>query len=534
MSLFDAVIVGSGPAGVAAAYELSGRNICMVDVGKSPSDTNWGSGSNFYQLRRYSERYWNEFVGSRFESFRNIDQAYVPPKLKSPLHRFITEDSAVSAAVESDTFRAIVSFAQGGLANAWGAQLYRYNETDLRQFPLEARVLEPYYDRLTDHVGISGSCDDLARFYGTEAGLLPALRLSELAAHLLRNYDRHRTFFNRHGVFLGRPRLGVLSQPYRGRPACDYGNLEFYRLLPHIYTPRITLEELIRNGRLDYRPGYFVISFEDDKSGARVVMRNIATGQVETIAGKRVLLAAGTIGSAAILLRTLGDTSLRLPIMENLPSYIPFINPGFLGKAHETAAYYTQLNVCYLPHRINSQANGDMIMGTFYGMHGLFHSEFVRDLPLPLSLNVKLLRYILPSMLVLHIWRPGHQRPDNYLTIDSKGTLHIQYTDAADSAVERHLIRVFRRAGYLSAAFLCKYPEPGASAHYAGSLPMRKTPSKKYETHPNGRLHSMKNVYVADGSVFPALPAKNLSFTIMANAMRVAAGLFQNSDRCAS
>ena len=172
-------------------------------------------------------------------------------------------------------------------------------------------------------------------------------------------------------------------------------------------------------------------------------------------------------------------------------------------------------------------------MGTFYGMHGMFHSEFVRDLPLPLSSNVKLLRYILPSMLVLHIWRPGHQRPDNYLTLDSKGTLHIQYTDVTDSAVERHLIRVFRRAGYLSATFLCKYPEPVASAHYAGSLPMRGTPSRNYETHPNGRLHSMKNVYVVDGSVFPALPAKNLSFTIMANAMRVAAGLFQNFDRCA-
>ena len=48
--MFDAVIVGSGPAGVAAAYELWGRHICMVDVGKSPPDTNWGSGSNFYQL----------------------------------------------------------------------------------------------------------------------------------------------------------------------------------------------------------------------------------------------------------------------------------------------------------------------------------------------------------------------------------------------------------------------------------------------------------------------------------------------------
>jgi choline dehydrogenase-like flavoprotein len=58
---------------------------------------------------------------------------------------------------------------------------------------------------------------------------------------------------------------------------------------------------------------------------------------------------------------------------------------------------------------------------------------------------------------------------------------------------------------------------------------MRKQPVEKYETHFNGRLHAMKNVFVADGAVFPVLPAKNLSFTIMANAMRVAANLFKGT-----
>src|SRR5262245_58836480 len=113
-------------------------------------------------------------------------------------------------------------------------------------------------------------------------------------------------------------------------------------------------------------------------------------------------------------------------------------------------------------------------------------------------------------MLVLHLWRPGHQRPDNYLSITTNGNLQIQYTDAADTAVEKRFIRAFRRLGYISSSLLCKYPKPGASAHYAGSLPMRNKPCRMYETHPDGRLHCANNIYVIDGSVFPVLPAKNL------------------------
>jgi len=87
--------------------------------------------------------------------------------------------------------------------------------------------------------------------------------------------------------------------------------------------------------------------------------------------------------------------------------------------------------------------------------------------------------------------------------------LYIHYTHSVDSTVEKKLIQAFRRVGYLSATRLSKYPTPGASVHYAGTLPM-------------------PHVYVIDGAVFPALPAKNLSFTIMANAMRVAANLLKD------
>jgi choline dehydrogenase-like flavoprotein len=40
---------------------------------------------------------------------------------------------------------------------------------------------------------------------------------------------------------------------------------------------------------------------------------------------------------------------------------------------------------------------------------------------------------------------------------------------------------------------------------------------------PDCRSHDVENLYFADGTSFPYLPAKNLTFTLMADATRVAA-----------
>ncbi len=61
----------------------------------------------------------------------------------------------------------------------------------------------------------------------------------------------------------------------------------------------------------------------------------------------------------------------------------------------------------------------------------------------------------------------------------------------------------------------------GASVHYAGTLPML-AEGGDLTTDRAGRCRPFENLIVADGSTFPALPAKNLTFTLMANASRIA------------
>ena len=52
---------------------------------------------------------------------------------------------------------------------------------------------------------------------------------------------------------------------------------------------------------------------------------------------------------------------------------------------------------------------------------------------------------------------------------------------------------------------------------------MKATPTTPYQTDSSGRLAGTAGVYIADAANFSALPSKNHSFTMMANAMRIAA-----------
>jgi choline dehydrogenase-like flavoprotein len=56
--------------------------------------------------------------------------------------------------------------------------------------------------------------------------------------------------------------------------------------------------------------------------------------------------------------------------------------------------------------------------------------------------------------------------------------------------------------------------------HYAGTFPMA-ADGGDLTCDSRGRLRPTRAVYVADGSVFPWLPPKGLTFNLMAHADRV-------------
>ena len=229
--MHEAIIVGAGAAATAAALELAQRDVrpLVLDVGHTNEAGIPRVADNLYDLRRRADSF-DLLIGRDLAGLRNVlTGADGVAKLNAPNMTFITRDAETLGPVEQAGFDAIQSFAMGGLGNGWGAGLYRFVDADLAGFPYPAAELTPYFDTLTSEIGISGADDDLTPFFGAPSDLLPPLKLSHNAGRILRGYRAKRERLMGRKLRIGYPRVGVLSEPRDGRPACDYSNLEFWQ-----------------------------------------------------------------------------------------------------------------------------------------------------------------------------------------------------------------------------------------------------------------------------------------------------------------
>ncbi|PYL66091.1 MAG: hypothetical protein DMF25_01430 [Verrucomicrobia bacterium] len=510
----DVIIVGSGPAGAAAALELCAkRKVLMLDIGHTAQEVT-------SQTNRFRETF-----GEELEGLSHISGTYLSPKLRSPLFRYVTRGWRELSPITSTDFKGELSLALGGLANAWGSGLYEFDDTDLRGFPIKYSDLSNFYRRLTEHIGISGGTGEVARLLGSVDKLLPPMPLAgpPRALYLRSQRPRAKAFLRRNGIRIGKQRLGILTESYRGRPAYLFDRKDFF--LPwktSIYHPGYTVRELEKHGNLDYRQGFLVKRFEEVTDHVVVHAIELANGNAVEFSARKLLLGAGAINSARIVLESFSDNSSKLPILENPVSFTPFIHFSSLGlKPDETSFTGAQLVLLY-----DGPEHRDRVQGSFYNLSGVLPCDFLFDFPFSVSGNLFCLSKILGAMGVLQLFYADAPHPEGFLRRTTAGALEVHYPQRRVGKVERRLIRALSRLGFWSAPPLIRYGEGGGSFHYAGTLPMCDESEKnEFTTDRFGRLRCANNVYVVDASTFPLLPAKNLSLTIMANAMRIASKL---------
>lgn len=514
----DVIIVGAGAAGVAAAMGASeaGERPIVMDVGIDVDRPDFRVEENLYAHATAHDRF-DLMIGEAGEGLSNLlGETDVPVKLTAPGAAWVTRGASALAPVEERDFSAVQSFARGGLANAWGAGLYRFTDDDLTGFPISQYELDPHFDRLTEEIGIGGEADDLAPFFGSTKGLMQPLRLSRNIGDVYRRYRNLRS--RPESFYIGRARVAALTEERDGRPAYAYHSTDFFQEDRSLYSPRYTLERLAAEHRIDYRPGVLVGRYREVDDGIEVHAHDLQTDARRVFHCRRLVLAAGAINTSRIVLASNEDYETELPLLENPALQFPLVLPAALGRRLDTEAFgLVQLNLVW-----DAKTYGQRLQGSIMEITAPARAEFFDGFPFAARDNIALIRNMLPAMIVMQLFFPGDAQPPAKLSLTPEGQLRIEgHPNRIDTKGLRPLLRFLMRLGCVTVPSMIVRVPTGHAVHYACTLPMKRSPGR-YQCDADGRLGGSGNVFIADSAAFSRLPAKNMSFAMMANAMRVA------------
>ena len=533
----DAVLViGSGPSGVHAAATLLERGVAvrMVDVGVLRPDPVEAEAS-LNDLKRNLGDSRSYFLGNDWESLvlNDAEGAYYefPP---SKQYVFAQPEAGGQ---RTRGFAPLMSHAAGGLAEAWTGGSYPFDERDLEDWPLGWEDLASGYARVAGRIGVSGSADDdLATHFPVHDGLQTALALDPHSQQLLDRYAGARQRWLRAGARMGRARVATLSQPIGERPACHYcGRCQWGCPSDAFYTPSVTLNACRADPNFEYVRGHRVTHLDLSSEGrARAAVATGPDGEEVRFPAERILLAAGTLNTAEILLRSFLQAASAAPelggLMDNRQVLMPFVNLALLGEAFADESYqYHQVAI-----GLDRGGARDYVHCLITTLTTALVHPVIQALPFSMRTNLSVFRNIHAALALLNVNFADYRRPENRVALEADGRgghrVAISYRPADD---EPERVRAaLRRLRWLLAGIGCIAPPPmtqlrpmGASVHYAGTFPMS-AQGDDLSTDLDGRLRACENVWLVDGSGFPSLPAKNLTFTLMANATRIAEEAF--------
>lgn len=530
------VVVGSGASGVHFALSLlrKGLGVTMLDVGRSGTHE-LAPHSNFSALKRELDDPSAYFLGKRFEGvvLPSADEEYygVPPS------KGYVFTGPADLQHGGRGFEPLLSFARGGLAEAWTAGCYPLSAGETPDFPFPHEDLAHGYDEVARRIGVTGEADDLAPYMPVHEHLLPPLRLDEHSRKLMEVYGRKRDALNgRHGAYLGRTRVATLSRDHGSRKACEYlGRCLWGCPVGALYTPSHTLAECHAYEGFEYVTGVRVEHFRTG-AGNRVrsvVVRPVGGGAEEELPADILVLAAGALMSSNIVLhsvlRATGERIRLRGLMDNRQILVPFLNLRMVGRPFSPDTYQYHLLGMGLP----AADAREYVHGQITTLKTAMLHPIIQKLPLDLRTATYLTRAVHAGLGVVNVNFHDTRRDENYMTLTSNGSgerLELHYTAPADEPARmreamRKVRKTLRALGCIIPPGMTHVRPMGASVHYAGTLPMSRTGGELTTTE-HCQSRDFENLFLVDGSTFPFLPAKNITFTLMANAVRVAEAAF--------
>ncbi|HEV2352552.1 MAG TPA: GMC family oxidoreductase [Terriglobia bacterium] len=546
--VYDAIVVGSGASGGWVAKELteSGLQVLMLEAGPPRVPT-----------RDFTEHVWPYQVKYRgFRNQRTLMETQPVQRLcyacDEYSHQFFVNDHEHPYTTPpGKPFLWIRGRQVGGKTFCWARESYRYSDYEFKaarrdgygeDWPFSYKDLEPYYDKVEDFIGVSGSKEGLQQM--PDGKFLPPMNLSCGSRFAKKIIEE------KFGWRVMPDRVANLTVPHRGRPACHYCDQCQRGCFTASYfnSPSVTLPAAARTGRFTLVSDAVVSHVVMDPQEARargVHYVDRVTRDPHEVKGKVVIVAAAALESTRILLHS---RSPRFPngvgnsdgvlghylmdhftieggggVMPSLKSSArePTGNPAGLLIAKYANTGTNRNNNFLRGYRFDGDAS-QSLYGQAHGIPGFGKGwrEKVRS-DVPYYCNFEAQGECLP-------------RYDNFVELDPEVKdawgIPALRINASYGGNERAQAKAMRQdvMDILEALKLQNPRLPGGqlsifgkNIHECGTARMGTDPGKSVLNAYN-RVHDVKNVFVTDGAAFTTQGCYEPTLTIMAVSCRAA------------
>jgi len=520
------VVIGSGPAGVAAATALlaQGQAVTMLDPGT--------------RLEPEIEARAARLGGRLPESWTASERDAV----KGPL-RYNAEGAPLKLAFGSDyVYRdidalqpvtathvdAYRSLATGGMSAIWGATVLPYADADFDGWPITADEMRPYYGSALRLTGMAAERDALAATYPLHIDPTTHVGLSSQARHVWNRMMACAAELERQHVHFGHARLAIQEPTVATVTSCVHCGMCLYGC-PYglIYSAQTTLERsLVEHPAFTYTRGVVVRRLIERGDGVSIDAVSRDGNPMRRIDASRVYLAAGTIASTAILLHSLQARG-RVVVMQQSDHFLLplLLTAASHGVASERLHTLSQLFIELFDPSISTHA----IHLQLYTYNDLYARMAEDRLGVFYPLAAPLVARLIERLVMIKGYLHSSESAAIRASLEVRGdvpTLRLEAegdtrADPIIRGVTKVLMRNRRRIGAMPIRLGLRKGLPGSGVHVGGSFPMRRQP-REFESDVLGRPTGFARVHVVDATVFPTVAAASTTLTIMANAFRIA------------
>lgn len=425
------------------------------------------------------------------------------------------------------------SLGLGGFSSVWGAAILPYHQRDLSGWPITSDDLAPHYKAITSFISLSAGKDLLQSQFPIFKDNPNALNASKQALEFLDDFEKEKTALTCQGIFAGRSRLAVNSHK------CIYCGLCMYGCPRElIYSSAFTLRRLKNNPRFIYRKNFWVRKLRERPGKIEVIGHEydpdsphlVFFGEDIVIPARRAFLAAGTLATTRIILESLQAYDHTLKLLDSRYYLFPLLRYRKIsGVERENLHTLSQLFL----ELVDPALGRNTIHLQIYSYNELYR-QALRSMLGPLFSIARIpVRALLERMLIAQGYLHSDYSPSINVSL-SKGeknrpgklSLHVPQDERSNGnqIIQNLMRKLYDNRSLLRGiplSPLLKMTAPGRGFHSGGVLPMRSRPGD-FECDVLGRPSGFSRLHVVDSTVFPSIPATTITFTVMANAHRIA------------